>query len=63
MKTLLRGKYLIVVLLLIVALTLSAIIGFIYIPPPKVSAEITNFEERCKQFTDSDYLLNQDGTL
>ncbi len=63
MKKILKGRNLIVVLFLTIAIMLSAVIGLINIPTQKVSAETTDFEERCKQFTDSDYLLNQDGTL
>lgn len=46
-----------------IAIALSAVIRLICIPTQKASAETTDFEERCKQFTDSDYLLNEDGTL
>lgn len=63
MKIFLNSKNLIFVLLLIISIVLSAVVGLINIPTQKVSAETTDFEERCKQFTDSDYLLNEDGTL
>lgn len=63
MKKILKGRNLIVVLFLTIAIALSAVIRLICIPTQKVSAETTDFETRCKQFTDSDYLLNQDGTL
>lgn len=63
MKKILKGRNLIVVLFLTIAIALSAVIRLICIPTQKASAETTDFEERCKQFTDSDYLLNEDGTL
>lgn len=63
MKALVKGKNLMIVMLLVVAIVLSTVIGLFCIPTQKASAETTSFEERCKQFTDSDYLLNQDGTL
>ena len=63
MKALVKGKNLMIVMLLVVAIVLSTVIGLFCIPTQKASAETTSFEERCKQFTDSDYLLNEDGTL